>query len=104
MQVKASNPHTDRFDRTLSNLCVFAGTIERDKNILDWVERTTAKRPNAEYVLAAKYRGKQYYIGAIGSQQFIANYTEDWIVVEGGSTPIYFNTTAVKFEEIDQYK
>ena len=29
---------------------------------------------------------------------------EDWIVVEGSKTPIYHNTTASKFEDIDGYK
>lgn len=104
MQAKAINQQSARFQHTFSNMCCYAKGIERNAYILDWIESITAKRPNAEGVIDVKYQSNQYFIGGFGEQHFIACPAEDWIVVEGSKTPIYFNTTAEKFENINRYK
>ena len=104
MQAKAQNIHAARFQHTFENMCCYAKGIERNASILDWIELTTTNRPNAEGVIDVRYRGNQYFIGGSGERKFIANPAEDWIVVEGSKTPIYYNTTAAKFEDIDSYK
>lgn len=104
MQAKAQNIQTARFQHTFENMCCFAKGIERKASLLDWIELTTTNRPNAEGVIDVRYRGNQYFIGGFGERKFIANPAEDWIVVEGSKTPIYYNTTASKFEDIDGYK
>ena len=104
MQAKAQNIHAARFKHTFENMCCYSKGIERDERILDWIELTTTNRPNAEGVIDVRYRGKQYFIGGFGERKFIANSDEDWIVVEGSVSPIFYNTTAAKFEDIDGYK
>lgn len=104
MQTNAMNIQAARFQHTLENMCCYAKGIERAARLLDWIELTTANRPNAEGVIDVRYRGNQYFIGGIGERKFIANPAEDWIVVEGAVTPIFYNTTAAKFEDIDGYK
>lgn len=104
MQAKAQNIQAARFQHTFENMCCYAKGIERGERLLDWIELTTTNRPNAEGVIEVRYSGNQYYIGGFGERKFIANPAEDWIVVEGSKTPIYYNTTASKFEDIDGYK
>lgn len=104
MQAKAQNTHAARFQHTFENMCCCAKGIERDERLLDWIETVTSNRPNAEGVIDVRYRGNQYFIGGFGERKFIANPAEDWIVVEGVVSPIYYNTTASKFEDIDCYK
>lgn len=104
MQAKAQNIHAARFQHTFENMCCYAKGIERDERLLDWIELTTTNRPNAEGVIDVRYRGNQYFIGGFGERKFIANPAENWIVVEGSKTPIYYNTTANKFEDIGGYK
>lgn len=104
MQAKAQNIRAARFQHTLENMCCYAKGIERNVSLLDWIELTTTIRPNAEGVIDVWYRGNQYFIGGFGERKFIANPAEDWIVVEGSKTPIYYNTTASKFEDIDGYR
>lgn len=104
MQAKAQNIQAARFQHTFENMCCYAKGIERNERLLDWVESVTSARPNAEGVIDVRYRDNKYYIGGFGERKFIANPAEDWIVVEGGKTPIYYNTTASKFEDIDGYK
>lgn len=104
MQAKAQNIQAARFQHTFENMCCYAKGIERNKHILGWIELTTTNRPNAEGVIEVRYRGNQYFIGGFGERKFIANTAEDWIVVEGSKTPIYYNTTASKFEDIGSYK
>lgn len=104
MQAKAQNIHAARFQHTFENMCRYAKGIERDERLLGWIESVTSNRPNAEGVIDVRYCGKQYFIGGFGERKFIANPAEDWIVVEGSKAPIYYNTTASKFEDIDCYK
>ena len=104
MQAKAKNIQAARFQHTFENMCCYAKGIERNERLLDWIESITSNRPNAEGVLDVRYRGNQYFVGGFGERKFIANPAEDWIVVEGSKTPIYYNTTAAKFEDIDSYK
>ena len=104
MQAKAKNIQAARFQHTFENMCCYAKGIERNAYILDWIESITAKRPKAEGVIDVKYQSNQYFIGGFDEQHFIACPAEDWIVVEGSKTPIYFNTTTEKFENIDRYK
>lgn len=104
MQTNAKNIRSARFQHTLENMCCYAKGIERNASLLDWIELTTANRPNAEGVIDVRYRGNQYFIGGFGERRFIANPAEDWIVVEGVVAPIFYNTTAAKFEGIDGYK
>jgi len=104
MQAKAQNIHGARFQHTFENMCCYAKGIERNASLLDWVELTTTNRPNAEGMIDVRYRGNQYFIGGFGERYFIANPAEDWIVVEGAVSPIFYNTTAAKFEDIDGYK
>lgn len=105
MQAKSQNIHAARFQHTFENMCCYAKGIERDERLLGWIESVTANHPNAEGVIDVRYKqNKQYFIGGFGERKFIANHTEDWIVVEGSNTPIYYNTTASKFEDIDSYK
>lgn len=104
MQAKAQNIHAARFQHTFENMCCYAKGIERNASLLDWIELTTTNRPNAEGVIDVRYRGNHYFVGGLGERKFIANPAEDWIVVEGAAAPIYYNTTASKFEDIDGYK
>lgn len=104
MQAKAHNIQAARFQHIFENMCCYAKGIERNASLLDWIELTTANRPNAEGVNVVRYRGNQYFIGCFGERKFIANPAEDWIVVEGVVAPIFYNTTAAKFEDIDGYK
>lgn len=104
MQAKAQNIHAARFQHTFENMCCYAKGIERNERLLDWIESVTANRPNAEGVIDVRYRGNQYLIGGFGERKFIANPADDWIVVEGAASPIFYNTTAAKFEDIDGYK
>lgn len=104
MQAKAQNIQTARFKHTFENMCCYAKGIERGERPLSWIESVTSSRPNAEGVIDVRYRGNQYFIGGFGERKFIANPAEDWIVVEGSKTPIYYNTTVSKFEDIDRYK
>lgn len=104
MQAKAQNIKAARFQHTFEKMCCYAKGIERNAYILDWIESITAKRPNAEGVIDVKYQSNQYFIGGFGELHFIACPAEYWIVVEDSGAPIYFNTTAEKFENIDQYK
>lgn len=104
MQAKAQNIHAARFQHTFENMCCYANGIERDERLLGWIESVTTNRPNAEGVIDVRYRGNQYFIGGLGERKFIANPAEDWIVVEGATAPIFYNTTASKFEDIDCYK
>lgn len=104
MQAKAQNIHAARFQHTFENMCCYAKGIERNERLLGWIESVASSRPNAEGVIGVRYRGNQYFIGGLGERKFIANPAENWIVVEGGKTPIYYNTTASKFEDIDSYK
>ena len=104
MQAKAKNIQAARFQHTFENMCCYAKGIERNSSLLDWIELTTTNRPNAEGVIDVRYRGNQYFIGGFGERKFIANKAEDWIVVEGATVPIFYNTTAAKFEGIDSYK
>lgn len=104
MQAKAQNIHAARFQHTFENMCCYAKGIEMDERFLGWIESVTSNRPNAEGVIDVRYRGNQYFIGGFGERKFIANPAEDWIVVEGATAPIFYNTTAVKFEDIDCYK
>lgn len=104
MQTKAQNIQAARFQHTFENMCCYAKGIERNARLLDWIELTTTHRPNAEGVIDVRYRGNQYFIGGFGERKFIANPAEDWIVVEGAVSPIFYNTTAAKFEDIDGYK
>lgn len=104
MQAKAQNIHAARFQHIFENMCCYAKGIERDERLLGWIESVAANRPNAEGVIDVLYRGNQYFIGCFGERKFIANPAEDWIVVEGSKTPIHYNTTASKFEDIDGYK
>lgn len=103
MQAKAQNIHAARFQHTFENMCCYAKGIG-DERILGWIESVTSNSPNAEGVIDVRYRGIQYFIGGFGERKFIANPAEDWIVVEGAVSPIYYNTTAAKFEDIDSYK
>lgn len=104
MLAKAQNIHAARFQHIFENMCCYAKGIERNECLLDWIESVTSNRLNAEGVFDVRYRGNQYFIGVIGERKFIANPAFGWIVVEGSKTPIYFNTTASKFEDIDGYK
>ena len=104
MQAKAKNIHAARFQHTFENMCCYANGIERAAPLLGWIESVTANRPNAEGVIDVRYRDNQYFIGGFGERKFIANHAENWIVVDGAVSPIYFNTTATKFEDIDGYK
>lgn len=104
MQAKAKNIQAARFQHTFENMCCYAKGIVRNASLLDWIELTTTNRPNAEGVIDVRYRGNQYIIGGFGERKFIANPAEDWIVVEGSVSPIFYNTTASKFEDIDGYK
>lgn len=104
MQAKAQNIHTARFQHTFENMCCYAKGIERDERLLGWIESVTSNRPNAEGVIDVRFDGNQYFIGAFGERKFIANQAEDWIVVEGVVSPIFYNTTAAKFEDIDGFK
>lgn len=85
-------------------MCCYAKGIERNESPLDWIETVSSSRPNAEGVIDVRCRGNQYFIGGLGERKFIANPAENWIVVEGSKTPIYYNTTASKFEDIGGYK
>lgn len=105
MQSKAQNIHAARFQHTFENICCYAKGIERDERLPGWIESVTANRPNAEGVIDVRYKqNEQYFVGGFGERKFIANPAEDWIVVEGAPAPIYYNTTASKFEDIDGYK
>lgn len=105
MQAKAKNNQSARFQHTFENMCCCAKGIELDERLLGWIESVTSNRPNAEGVIDVRYKqNKQYFVGGFGERKFIANPAEDWIVVEGSKTPIYYNTTASKFEDIDGYK
>lgn len=104
MQAKTKNIHAARFQHTFENMCCYAKGIERNKHILGWIETITSNRPNAEGVIKVRYRGNQYFIGGFGERKFIANPAEDWIVVEGAASPIFYNTAASKFEDIDGHK
>lgn len=104
MQAKAQNIHAARFQHTFENMCCYAKGIDRAERLLGWIESVTANRPNAEGVIDVRYRGNQYFIGGFGERKFIANPAEDWIVVEGAASTIFYNTTAAKFEDIDGYK
>lgn len=104
MQAKAQNIHAARFQHTFENMCCYAEGIDRGVRLLGWIESVAANRPNAEGVIDVRYCGNQYFVGGFGERKFIANPAEDWIVVEGATSPIYYNTTASKFEDIDGYK
>lgn len=104
MQANAKNSHAARFQHTFENMCCYARGIERNERILGWIESVTSSRPNAEGVIDVQYRGNQYFIGGFGERKFIANQAEDWIVVEGVASSIFYNTTAAKFEDIGGYK
>ena len=105
MQVKAQNIQAARFQHTFENVCCFAKGIVRDERLLGWIESVTANRPNAEGVIEVRYKqNEQYFVGCFGERKFIATPAENWIVVEGSKTPIFYNTTAAKFENIDGYK